>query len=98
MAAPVFLGDEVSVAGWRLAGADARVPAAGEEGAALAAALAQAPLVIVSADIAAQIPEPALRAALRALSPLTVVVPDLRGTAPFPDVAVRMKHQLGIEA
>ena len=98
MGAPVFLGDEVAAAGWRLAGVDARVPRAGAEGAVLAAALAQAPLVIVSAGIAARMPEPALRAALRGLAPLTVIVPDLRGTAPYPDIAARMKHQLGIEA
>lgn len=98
MGKPVFLGDEVAAAGWRLAGVDVRVPRAGGEGAALAAALAQAPLVIISAEVAARMPEPALRAALRGLAPLTMVVPDLHGTTPYPDIAARMKHQLGIEA
>lgn len=98
MTAPVFLGDEVAATGWRLAGVDARVPRAGGEGAALAAALEQAPLVIVSAEVAARMPEPALRAALRGLAPLTVVIPDLRGATPYPDIAARMKQQLGIEA
>jgi hypothetical protein len=30
--------------------------------------------------------------------PVTVVVPDLREQAPYPDVAARMKRQLGIES
>jgi hypothetical protein len=54
--------------------------------------------VLVSAEAAARIPEPQLRAALRRLVPVTVVVPDLREQAPYPDVAARMKRQLGIES
>lgn len=98
MSAPVFLGDEVAAAGWRLAGLDARTPDAGEESSALTAALAQASLVIISADVAARMPGPALHAALHRLTPLTVIVPDLRGTAGYPDIALRMKRQLGIES
>jgi vacuolar-type H+-ATPase subunit F/Vma7 len=97
MAAPVYLGDEASAAGYRLAGARVEVPAAGAEGAALAAARAQAPLVLVSAAVAARIAERELRAALAALAPLTVIVPDLTGAAEVPDVAARMRHQLGLE-
>ncbi|MGE0358703.1 MAG: hypothetical protein AB7P08_17505 [Burkholderiales bacterium] len=98
MAAFVFVGDDVAAAGWRLAGVAARVPAPGGEAEALAAAREGAELVLVSAEVAQAIPEAKLRAALRALSPVTLVVPDLRGAAPYPDVARRMKRQLGIEA
>ena len=98
MASLVFIGDEVAAAGWRLAGVDARVSVPGTEGAALERALAEAQLVLVAAEAAARIPEAELRAALRRLTPVTVVVPDLREAVAYPDVAARMKRQLGIES
>jgi vacuolar-type H+-ATPase subunit F/Vma7 len=89
MTAPVYLGDEVSAAGYRLAGALVRTPRAGEETAALAWALSQAPLVLLSTAVAAGIGEAALRRALSALAPLVLIVPDL---------AARLRTQLGLEA
>ncbi|NJD89858.1 MAG: Vacuolar H+transporting two-sector ATPase F subunit [Betaproteobacteria bacterium] len=98
MASLVFIGDEVAAAGWRLAGVEARAAMPGAEGAQLAKALEEAQLVLVSAEAAARIPEADLRAALRRLTPVTVVVPDLREAVRYPDVAARMKRQLGIES
>jgi vacuolar-type H+-ATPase subunit F/Vma7 len=98
MAAVVYLGDEVSAAGYRLAGALVRTPRAGEAAAALAWARSQAPLVLVSAAIAAGIGDATLRPALSALAPLVLVVPDLHGAVPLPDLAARLRGQLGIEA
>jgi vacuolar-type H+-ATPase subunit F/Vma7 len=98
MSAPVYLGDEVTAAGYRLAGARVRVPRRGEETAALAAARAEAPLVLVSAAIALRIAETELRAALAAVSPLMLIVPDPVGDAPMPDLAARLRRQLGLEA
>ena len=94
----VFIGDEVAAAGWRLAGVDARATVPGAESDALAAALGDAQLVVLAADAAARIPEAQLRAALCRVTPVTVVVPDLREAIPYPDVAARMKRQLGIES
>ena len=98
MSAPAYLGDEVSAVGYRLAGALVRTPAAGEETAALAWARARAPLVLVSTTVAAAIGERALRAALSALAPLVLVVPDLHGQVPLPELAARLRGQLGLEA
>ena len=98
MTAPVFLGDEVCAAGYRLAGARVRTPRAGEEAAALDWARSQAPLVLVSASVAAAIGEAALRGALSALNPLVLIVPDLHGEVPLPDLALRLRAQLGLEA
>ena len=98
MAAVVYLGDEVSAAGYRLAGALVRTPAAGAEAAALAWALEQAPLVLLSAALAAGIGDQALRAALSAPQPLVLVVPDLIGEVPLPDLAARLHGQLGMQA
>jgi vacuolar-type H+-ATPase subunit F/Vma7 len=96
MAAPVYLGDEVSAAGFRLAGLQARVPQRGEETAALSSARADAPLVLVSATLAARIAESELRAALAALTPLVLIVPDIDGATPVPDLALRLRRQLGL--
>ncbi|MDP2007553.1 MAG: hypothetical protein Q8K45_17920 [Rubrivivax sp.] len=98
MPAPVYLGDEVSGAGWRLAGAEVHTPAPGAATEALASACARAPLVLVSADVALAIAVPALQKALLALAPLVLVVPDLQGQAPLPDLAGRLRTQLGLEA
>lgn len=98
MTAPVFLGDEVSAAGYRLAGALVRTPRGGEEAAALAWARARSPLVLVSASVAAGIGEAVLRSALSALEPLVLVVPDLHGEVPLTDLATRLRTQLGLEA
>jgi len=98
MTAPVYLGDEVSAAGYRLAGASVRTPAAGDETAALAEACAQAPLVLLSAAVAARVAEDRLRRALAALTPLVLIVPDRAGEVPLPDLAARLREQLGLEA
>jgi len=97
MAAPIFLGDEVSAAGFRLAGLQVRTPQRGEETTALSAARADAPLVLVSATIAARVAERELRAALAALTPLVLIVPDIDGATPVPDLALRLRRQLGLE-
>ncbi|CAG1001422.1 hypothetical protein BURK1_02889 [Burkholderiales bacterium] len=97
MSAPIYLGDETTAAGYALAGVDARVPDAGSESQALARARAEAPLVLVAADVAARIDAGELDAALAALAPLTLVVPDLAGAAPMPDVAAVIRRDLGLE-
>jgi vacuolar-type H+-ATPase subunit F/Vma7 len=98
MAAPVFIGDELAAAGYRLAGVRVRVPAAGEETEALAEARSTAPLVLVCAAAAARIDLAALRTALVAVSPLVVIVPDTQGDVAVPDLAARLRTQLGLEA
>jgi len=97
MAAPIYLGDEVSAAGFRLAGLAARVPPRGDEATALASARAEAPLVLIAASVAARIAERELRAATAALTPLVLIVPDLDGGTPVPDLAQRLRRQLGLE-
>jgi len=97
MAAPIYVGDEVSAAGFRLAGARVSVPGPGDEEAALARARADAPLVLLSAAVAARIRESVVLAALAATDPLLMIVPDLQGIAPMPDLVARLRGQLGLE-
>ena len=98
MSAPLYLGDEVSAAGYRLAGARVHTPRTGEETTALAWARSHSPLVLVSAAVAAAVADSALRAALAAPAPLVLIVPDLQGEVPLPDLATRLRAQLGLEA
>ena len=100
MAGVLYLGDELSAAGYRLAGARVRSPQPGEATQALASALAHADadVVLLSAALAASVAPPALSQAACALRPLLLVVPDLVGNAPLPDLATRLRGQLGLDA
>ena len=93
----IYIGDELTAAGFRLAGAQILLPAAGEEAASLARAQGDAQLVLLSADVAARIPRESLGAALAALAPLTLVVPDLLGRQPVPDRVQRLRRRMGME-
>jgi vacuolar-type H+-ATPase subunit F/Vma7 len=96
MAAIVFLGDEVTAAGFRLAGVSIQVPAAGEEQQALARALASARLVLLSAGLARRLP-PDLVEQLRASPyPLVGILPDATGSAGSEDPTVAIRRHLGI--
>ena len=97
MALVCYIGDEVSAAGFGLAGASVIVPVPGSEAAALATARADAAVVLIAADVAARISSRDLVLARSALAPLTLVVPDLRGEIAMPDVAARLRAQLGLE-
>ena len=93
----IFLGDEVSAAGYRLAGVDARVPVPGDEAASFEKALAEARIVMVGARCARAIPAAALEAAQALLSPLVIVVPDWDGTQLASSPANKVRLVLGLE-
>jgi vacuolar-type H+-ATPase subunit F/Vma7 len=95
--ASVFLGDELSAAGYRLAGVDARVPAPGEEAACLETALKEARLVLLSARCARAIAPAVLEPALALCAPLVVVVPDWDGTRLSIEPADKVRRILGLE-
>lgn len=100
-APPVYLGDEIAAAGWRLAGLRTEVPAPGAENAALARALAGSPeappLVLLSAAVAARVDAAQLQQARAALAPLLLVVPDTQGAVKVPALGTRVRTQLGLE-
>jgi vacuolar-type H+-ATPase subunit F/Vma7 len=92
----VFLGDEVTGAGYRLAGLVTRVPTAGAEAAALETACAEAELVLVTAEVAARVPAVRLARLFAALRPLLLVVGDAAGRVPVPDISARLRRQVGV--
>ncbi len=97
MSVTCYIGDEVSAAGFRLAGARVIVPAAGDETLSLASARQSATLILVAADVATRIATRDLASAQAALKPLTLIVPDLREEIPLTDLATRLRQQLGLE-
>ncbi len=84
MRAPVFIGDEVTAAGFRLAGAETWAVEAGNEEAQ------------VTAAFAAALPEAVVRRFMAAPRPLLAVVEDARGEVPLPDVTARLRKQVGV--
>jgi len=94
---PVFIGDEVTAAAYRLAGFDAWICGAAEAPASWARALRQAPpLLLITAECAAALPAEALEAALARLDPIVGIVPDAPNRAPLPDLMSRVRASLGI--
>lgn len=96
MPAPVFLGDAVSAAGWRLAGMRAVVPEPGREAERFQELLPGAELMLLTVAVARALPEALLEKSLASVAPLVLVVPDVQGRAAPPDMAQQLKSQLGL--
>ncbi|WP_405231245.1 V-type ATP synthase subunit F [Lentisalinibacter salinarum] len=97
MLGAVFIGDEVTGAGYRLAGL--RVVAAGpdEAGEALASARREdAALILIGAGSAGGIDGDELERVHRQGAPPVVVVPDAQGGEP-PDLAAVINRAFGLE-
>lgn len=97
MGAAVFIGDELTAAGFRLTGIDTVVPQPEAAGEALRDARKEAALVIMTADLARHVPADELEAALIAEAPAVAVVPDVLFRTAVPDLARRLRRALGIE-
>jgi vacuolar-type H+-ATPase subunit F/Vma7 len=97
MRAIAYVGDAVTAAGFRLAGALVFSPPPGGEAAALAQARAAARVVLLSGQAAEAIPRADLDAALAALQPLTAIVPGHGSELSAADPAERVRAQLGLE-
>jgi vacuolar-type H+-ATPase subunit F/Vma7 len=98
MARVWYIGDEATAAGYRLAGAETRVPTAEETPDVFRRAIADgADLVLLSAERAGDLEASELEAALAALHPLTSIVPDAYARHAPPNVEREVRLALGIE-
>jgi vacuolar-type H+-ATPase subunit F/Vma7 len=97
MSTPIYIGDEVSSAGFRLAGLRVRVAAKGEWKKELEWSMEQTQLVLISSAVASEIPMQELDHYLSRLSPAIVVVPDVHGAMPMMDLSTRLRKQLGMQ-
>ena len=96
MSIPVYIGDEVSAAGFRLAGLQVFTPLPDDVMPAIRRACEQAPLVLLSAATAQLLDETELDELLAGIQPPVTIVPDVRGSAPMQDLSLRLKKQLGV--
>ena len=96
MPQPCYIGDEVSAMAWRLAGLRIHVPQRDELLDVVRRSCDESSLVLVSAAVAERLPEDELDTLLARTTPPVVIVPDTRGRAPLPDLATRLRRQLGV--
>jgi len=91
-----FIGDEISAAGFRLAGVEVHVPDPADAPGLFQRLSGEAKLIVLTAEAAAWIPETALRRAWAADRPLVLIVSDVRGRSHPPDVGASLRRQLGM--
>jgi vacuolar-type H+-ATPase subunit F/Vma7 len=98
MASVYYIGDEATACGYRLAGAETRVPGPAETAEVFRRAVQDgADLILLSAEVAGELGV-ALDEALAGSQPLVAVVPDVLGRHQAPDVAREVRLALGIES
>ncbi len=99
MARILYVGDEVTAAGLRLAGVETLVTSPTEAGEALRQALtSDEDCILFSGRLVDFVPPALLQQALQGIEPLFAVVPDVRGAGAPPDLASEVRNALGIEA
>lgn len=76
MNALIYLGDEATAAGFRLAGVDARTATPGDEASQFAQACREAAVLLLGERCAARLPTRVLAAARAAPQPLLLVLDD----------------------
>jgi len=92
----VFIGDELSAAGFRLAGLEIRTPVEGHERETVESLIDEVELMVLTADIAAKLPIDRWEQWLAASRPLLVVIPDVRGRQEPEDFTEAIRSHLGI--
>jgi vacuolar-type H+-ATPase subunit F/Vma7 len=96
MALCSFIGDPLTAAGFRLAGAEVYSPPPAEVTALFRRLLEQTELLILTAETVAAVPEPELRRAQTRGRPLVLVVGDARSRSQAPDLAEVLSRRLGM--
>jgi len=93
-----YIGDEATAAGYRLAGAETRVPSAKDAAETFHRAVSDgASMILLSAEFAGSLDAEELTAALLGEQPLVAIVSDVYARHPTPDIAREVRLALGIE-
>lgn len=99
MAKVLYVGDEITAAGYRLAGLETLVPDPADATPILQSpAAAGIELILLSSAVAASLPPGELEQALARTAPLLAIVPDVFGRGVPPDLAHEVRGALGIES
>ena len=96
MSQPCYIGDEVSAIAWRLAGLRVQVPGDTEILETIRRSCEHAPLILISAAVAEQLPETERDDLLAQVIPPVVIVPDVHGLVALPELTTRLRRQLGV--
>ncbi|MCG6897033.1 MAG: V-type ATP synthase subunit F [Thiocapsa sp.] len=96
MSVCAFLGDEVSGLGFRLAGAEVHQPRAHEVRELFARLCGEVQLIILTAEVAAALPQDLLQRVETERWPLVLVIPDVRNRVVPPDLVAVVRRHLGM--
>jgi vacuolar-type H+-ATPase subunit F/Vma7 len=96
MAVCAFLGDEVTGLGFRQAGVDVHRPRPHEVRDLFLRLRERTQLIILTAEVASELPSDLLRQAELDRWPLVLVIPDVRHRVPAPDLVSNLRRQLGM--
>ena len=93
---PLFIGDRVTASGFRLGGAMVVTPEPGAETKVFNSALKTSNLILITAQVAACLPESLVEKVQIMGSPLVLVIADIRGLHQPDNVADRLRRLLGM--
>ena len=91
-----LLADEVTAVGFRLAGVTVNVPQASDLRRRFEQLCDEAQLVLITAELARQLPPVVLHRRQRGVQALVLVIPDARGSCEPPDLGTALRRQLGM--
>ncbi|TVS14013.1 MAG: hypothetical protein EA419_00465 [Wenzhouxiangella sp.] len=94
---PIVISDRVTAAGFRLAGLETLVTEPGQVREQLRQALRTGRPVLLTADLAEQVPAEELARVIRRARPPLAVIPDVSGHGHAPDLAGKVRRALGVE-
>jgi vacuolar-type H+-ATPase subunit F/Vma7 len=93
----VFIGDDITALGFRLAGIETHSPEPDALGAVVADFRGAAQLLMMTPDAFAALPPRLAQELADSEMPLLAIIPDARGNIPIPDTEQDVKRALGIE-
>lgn len=91
-----LLADEVTAAGFRLAGVDVQVPDDADLVRCFERLCEEAQLVLVTAELAGRLPSAVLRSRQQSSRPLVLVIADARGRSEPQALGDTLRRQLGM--
>lgn len=97
MQGAIFIGDELTATGFRLAGCEVATPGEGQTAQIFEAACATYAVIMVGSTHARHLNKTVLDEAIKALEPLVIVLPDVLGQTQPEDLVAKTSAILGIE-
>lgn len=94
----VFIGDEVTGAGFRLAGVHVLTPSRETLPQVLADSQNASALILMTTQMASWLPHQSVQKLAQQRDPLVAIIPDTGQTDAFPDLGKLVRQALGIEA